>query len=44
MSKNLAQRAPVTDNFINYWKQVATAYVQDTKKVDIPWLLLTVKL
>jgi len=38
MSKNLAQRAPVTDNFINYWKQVATAYVQDTKKVDIPWV------
>jgi len=38
MSKNLAQRAPVTDNFINYWKQVATTYVQDTKKVDIPWV------
>ena len=38
MSKNLAQRAPVTDNFINYWKDVAVAYVTETKKVDIPWV------
>lgn len=38
MSKNLAARAPVTDNFINYWKQVAKVYVEETKKVDIPWV------
>ena len=38
MSKNLADRAPVTDNFINYWKQVAKAYVEETQKVDIPWV------
>jgi SPP1 gp7 family putative phage head morphogenesis protein len=38
MSKNLAQRAPVTDNFINYWKEVAKVYVTETQKVDIPWV------
>jgi len=38
MSKNLAQRAPVTDNFINYWKEVARIYVNETQKVDIPWV------
>jgi hypothetical protein len=38
MSKNLAQRAPVTDNFINYWKEVAKVYIKDTNKVDIPWV------
>jgi len=38
MSKNLAIRAPVTDNFITFWKKVAKEYVQDTGKVDIPWV------
>jgi len=38
MSKNLAQRAPVTDNFINYWKDVAKIFVEETQKVDIPWV------
>ena len=38
MSKNLAERAPVTDNFINYWKDVARVYVNETQKVDIPWV------
>jgi SPP1 gp7 family putative phage head morphogenesis protein len=38
MSKNLAERAPVTDNFINYWKEVARVYVNETQKVDIPWV------
>jgi len=38
MSKNLSQRAPVTDKFINYWKQVAKVYVNETQKVDIPWV------
>ena len=38
MSKNLAQRAPVTDNFINYWKDVAKVFVEETQKVDIPWV------
>ena len=38
MSRNLAQRAPVTDNFINYWKDVAKVFVNDTQKVDIPWV------
>ena len=38
MSKNLAERAPVTDNFINYWKEVAKVFVEETQKVDIPWV------
>lgn len=38
MSKNLAARAPVTDNFINYWKDVAKVFIDDTQKVDIPWV------
>ena len=38
MSKNLAARAPVTDQFINFWKDVAKAYVTETQKVDIPWV------
>jgi hypothetical protein len=38
MSKNLARRAPVTDNFITFWKKVAKDFVTDTGKVDIPWV------
>mgnify|MGYP000347565771 FL=1 len=38
MSKNLAQRAPVTDEFITYWKRVAKIYVNETQKSDIPWV------
>ena len=38
MSKNLAQRAPVTQNFITFWKRVAKSYVTETNKVDIPWV------
>jgi SPP1 gp7 family putative phage head morphogenesis protein len=38
MSRNLSERAPVTDKFINYWKQVAKVFVEETQKVDIPWV------
>jgi len=38
MSKNMSKRAPVTDNFINYWKKVSVRYVTETEKVDIPWV------
>ena len=38
MSKNLSQRAPVTDSFIIFWKKVAKSYVKETKNVDIPWV------
>jgi septum formation topological specificity factor MinE len=38
MSKNLALRAPVTDNFITFWKRVAKTFVTDTQSVDIPWV------
>jgi SPP1 gp7 family putative phage head morphogenesis protein len=38
MSRNLSERAPVTDNFIVFWKKVAKTYVKETEKVDIPWV------
>ena len=38
MSSNLAQRAPVTETFISFWKKVARKYVSETEKVDIPWV------
>jgi len=38
MTNNLQKRAPITGEFINFWKKVAKIYVQDTKKVDIPWV------
>lgn len=38
MSKHLSQRAPVTDEFINFWKAAAKVYVKETEKVDIPWV------
>jgi len=34
----MSKRAPVTDNFINYWKKVSVRYVTETEKVDIPWV------
>lgn len=38
MSKNMSARAPVTDKFINYWKEVSVRFINETKKVDIPWI------
>lgn len=38
MSKHLAVRAPVTGQFIQFWKKAAKVYVTETKKVDIPWV------
>ena len=38
MSKHLSARAPVTDEFINFWKAAAKTYVKETEKVDIPWV------
>lgn len=38
MAKNLNERAPVTGKFIQFWKKVAKAYVNDSQSVDIPWV------
>lgn len=38
LSEKLAERAPVTQTYIDFWKKVATSYAKDTKKVDIPWV------
>lgn len=38
MSKYLAERAPVTQEYIVFWKQVGETFVRETGKVDIPWV------
>jgi SPP1 gp7 family putative phage head morphogenesis protein len=38
MSRKLAERAPVTQKFVQFWKEAAKAYVDETQKVDIPWV------
>jgi hypothetical protein len=38
MSKHLAERAPITLTFVQFWKEAAKTFVNDTKKVDIPWV------
>ena len=38
MSENLARRVPVTQTFITFWKDVARAYMTESKKTDIPWV------
>jgi len=38
MSGHLKDIAPVTENFVSFWKQVATTYITESGKVDIPWV------
>ena len=38
MSKHLAERAPITGKFVQFWKQAGKLYIDETKKVDIPWV------
>jgi len=38
MADHLTRRAPVTGKFINFWKGAAEEYINDTGKVDIPWV------
>lgn len=38
MSKHLAERAPVTGKFVQFWKQASKAFINETEKVDIPWV------
>jgi len=38
MSKYLAERAPVTQNYIVFWKEVGETFVRETGRVDIPWV------
>lgn len=38
MSKHLAERAPVTGKFVQFWKIASKAYINETEKVDIPWV------
>lgn len=38
MSEKMAERAPVTQTYIEFWKRVATQYARTVKKVDIPWV------
>jgi SPP1 gp7 family putative phage head morphogenesis protein len=38
LSEKLAERAPVTQTYIDFWKRVATDFARETRKVDIPWV------
>lgn len=38
MSEKLAERAPVTQVYIDFFKRVAQDYARTTKKVRIPWV------
>ena len=38
MSRKLAERAPITQKFVQFWKDAAKAFVDETQKVDIPWV------
>lgn len=38
MSEKLSERAPVTDNYIDFWKRVGQDFARSTKKVRIPWV------
>ena len=38
MSKHLAERAPVTGKFVQFWKVASKAFINETEKVDIPWV------
>jgi hypothetical protein len=44
MSKHLKDIAPVTENFVSFWKEVADVYVTESKLVDIPWVTVDGKL
>ena len=39
MSERLAQRAPVTETYIQFWKGVAERYMTETKSTDIPTIM-----
>jgi len=38
MSRKLAERAPITQKFVQFWKDAAKSFVDETQKVDIPWV------
>jgi len=38
MSKHLAERAPVTKSFVQFWNATAKKYVRETNSTDIPWV------
>jgi SPP1 gp7 family putative phage head morphogenesis protein len=44
MSKHLSDIAPITENFVSYWKEVAEVYITESGKVDIPWVTVDGKL
>lgn len=38
MTEKLAERAPVTQTYIDFWKRIGQDYARTTKKVRIPWV------
>jgi len=44
MSGHLKDIAPVTEKFVAFWKDVATLYITESQRVDIPWVTVDGKL
>ena len=44
MSEYLAKEAPITQTFIEFWKDAARTFVQETKSAEIPWVTFDGKL
>jgi SPP1 gp7 family putative phage head morphogenesis protein len=44
MSKHLAERAPITQRFVKFWNAAAKSFVEETEKVDVPWVTFDGKL
>jgi hypothetical protein len=38
MSEYMAEEAPVTQEYIQFWKRVGQTYAQETNSVDVPWV------
>ena len=38
MSEYMAEEAPVTEEYIVFWKKAAQRFAEKTQKVDVPWV------
>ena len=44
MSGHLRDIAPVTENFVSFWKKVADTYIIESQRTDIPWVTVDGKI
>ena len=38
MSEKLGEIAPITERYVDFWKDVAKIYITESERVDIPWV------